>query len=87
MSTGDDGRVWVLSSSTPSAAAGNGKHYKNCPTFQQPARRGTEAELAALPPCSKCGPDQASSTALATCPQCHLVLTPAGLCPDHGPLR
>lgn len=75
------GRVWVMGSGTPTEAAGNGKHYRNCHTFVIEPRIGTLEELATLKVCGKCGMGDTAASPTRLCPEHHTVLLPNGECP------
>jgi hypothetical protein len=77
-------RVWVMGSGSPSAAAGNGKHYRDCPTFEVEPVVGTPEQLAALKVCSKCDRGIHAGPQFKVCPVCNTVLPASGICDqDH----
>ena len=78
----DNQRVWVMGSSHPSAAAGNGKHYRDCPTFEVDPVIGTPEQLATLKVCSKCDRGIDAAPQFAICPVCNMALPASGIC-DH----
>ena len=78
----DNERVWVMGSGSPSAAAGNGKHYRDCPTFEVDPVVGTPEQLAALKVCSKCDRGIDAAPQFLVCPVHHIVLPASGICDE-----
>ncbi|MCX6434046.1 MAG: hypothetical protein NTX29_15145 [Actinobacteria bacterium] len=64
------------------AAAGNGKHYRDCPTFEVDPVVGTPEQLAELKVCSKCDRGIDAAAQFSICPVHHIALPASGICDE-----